>query len=120
MPAWITSELRLLMPVPIALSDSSTMTSRPAIASARATASPTTPAPITAQSIFSLMHHWSATRPSPGIVTSSFNQEFAGVKALSPPRFGVAFDSTQTHQGAKGVIGEPAFGALTLVTSAED
>src|SRR4051812_29926234 len=50
MPAWITSELRELVCVPIALSASSTTTSRPLMASSRATASPTTPPPITATS----------------------------------------------------------------------
>jgi hypothetical protein len=49
-PAWITSLLRELVPVPIASAASSTTTSRPCSASARATASPTTPAPITTTS----------------------------------------------------------------------
>src|SRR5262245_53853600 len=53
MPAWMTSLLRELVPVPIALSRSSTITSRPASAKARAIARPTTPAPITTVSIFS-------------------------------------------------------------------
>src|SRR5215831_10107814 len=53
MPAWITSLLRELVPVPIAPSRSSTITSRPASAKARATARPTTPAPMTTVSIFS-------------------------------------------------------------------
>src|SRR3990170_4270329 len=53
MPAWITSELRELVWVPIASSASRITTSRPAIASARATARPTTPAPITTASSFS-------------------------------------------------------------------
>ena len=44
MPAWITSLLRELMPVPIAFSASTIVTSRPAIASARATASTPTSA----------------------------------------------------------------------------
>ena len=52
MPAWITSELRELVWLPISPSRSSTTTSRPAIASARATASPTTPAPTTTQSVW--------------------------------------------------------------------
>src|SRR5215470_17684480 len=47
MPAWITSLLRELVPVPIVPSRSSTITSRPASANARATARPTTPAPTT-------------------------------------------------------------------------
>src|SRR4051794_14608513 len=50
MPAWITSELRELVWVPTAAAASSTTTSRPARASARATASPITPAPITTAS----------------------------------------------------------------------
>ncbi len=54
MPAWITSELRELVWVPIASSASRITTSRPASASARATASPTTPAPITTASILSM------------------------------------------------------------------
>src|SRR5687768_6334205 len=53
MPAWITSELRELVWLPIASSASRMTTSRPAIASARATARPTTPAPITTASSFS-------------------------------------------------------------------
>src|SRR5687768_12320797 len=53
MPAWITSELRELVWVPIASSASRTTTSRPAMARARATARPTTPAPITTASSFS-------------------------------------------------------------------
>src|SRR5271165_502992 len=50
MPAWFTSLLRELIPEPIAPSLSTTITWRPARASARATASPRTPAPITRQS----------------------------------------------------------------------
>src|SRR6185436_7906533 len=50
MPAWITSELRELVCVPIASSASRITTSRPAIASSRATARPTIPAPITTAS----------------------------------------------------------------------
>src|SRR6478609_1776090 len=53
MPAWITSELRELVCVPIASSPSRITTSRPARASSRATARPTTPAPITTASSFS-------------------------------------------------------------------
>src|SRR5688572_30443768 len=53
MPAWMTSELRELVWVPIASSASRITTSRPAIASARATARPTTPAPTTTASSFS-------------------------------------------------------------------
>ena len=51
MPAWMTSLLRELVPVPIALSRSITITSRPARASAPAMASPITPAPMTRQSM---------------------------------------------------------------------
>src|SRR6185436_2761212 len=54
MPAWITSELRELVCVPMASSPSRMTTSRPARASARATASPTTPAPITTASTLSM------------------------------------------------------------------
>src|SRR6266850_1776418 len=54
MPAWITSELRELVCVPIASSASRMMTSRPAIASSRATARPTTPAPTTTASTLSM------------------------------------------------------------------
>src|SRR5678816_2250843 len=50
MPAWMTSELRELVCVPIASSASRITTSRPDRASARATARPTTPAPITTAS----------------------------------------------------------------------
>src|SRR5688500_13487534 len=53
MPAWITSELRELVWVPMASSASRITTSRPARASARATARPTTPAPTTTASSFS-------------------------------------------------------------------
>src|SRR5437868_1855107 len=53
MPAWITSELRELVWVPIASSASRITTSRPARASARATASPTIPAPTTTLSALS-------------------------------------------------------------------
>src|SRR5512138_2917570 len=53
MPAWITSELRELVCVPMASSASRITTSRPARARARATARPTTPAPITTASSFS-------------------------------------------------------------------
>src|SRR6185503_15198091 len=54
MPAWITSELRELVWVPIASSASRITTSRPASASARATARPTTPAPTTTASTLSM------------------------------------------------------------------
>src|SRR5512134_3357222 len=54
MPAWMTAELRELVWVPIASSASRITTSRPAMASARATARPTTPAPITTASSFSM------------------------------------------------------------------
>src|ERR1041385_4060466 len=57
MPAWITSEFRELVCVPIASSPSRITTSRPARASARATASPTTPAPTTAASSLSTREH---------------------------------------------------------------
>src|ERR1044071_8565606 len=50
MPAWMTSELRELVCVPMASSASRTTTSRPDRASERATARPTTPAPITTAS----------------------------------------------------------------------
>lgn len=50
MPAWITSLDRALTPCPIAPDASRITTSRPARASARAAASPTTPAPMTMQS----------------------------------------------------------------------
>src|SRR5438067_9584569 len=53
MPAWMTSELRELVCVPIASSASRITTSRPARASARATARPTTPPPTTTASTFS-------------------------------------------------------------------
>src|SRR5512138_722692 len=53
MPAWITSELRELVCVPIASSLSRITTSRPASASSRATARPTTPAPTTTASSLS-------------------------------------------------------------------
>src|SRR5262245_44437691 len=53
MPAWMTSELRELVCVPNVSSASSTTTSRPVMASARATARPTTPAPITTASSLS-------------------------------------------------------------------
>ena len=54
MPAWITSLLRELVSVPIMPAASSTITSCPASASWRATARPTTPAPITTQSTRSM------------------------------------------------------------------
>src|SRR3954447_2005716 len=54
MPAWITSLLRELVSVPIASARSRTITSSPAIASRRAQARPTTPAPITTQSTRSI------------------------------------------------------------------
>src|SRR5919201_604049 len=53
MPAWMTSELRELVCVPIASSASRITTSRPARARARATPRPTTPAPMTTASSFS-------------------------------------------------------------------
>ena len=65
MPAWITSELRELVWLPISRSASSTTTSRPASASARATASPTTPAPTTTHS----------TRSKPSSVAAARHQE---------------------------------------------
>src|SRR6185295_18842046 len=54
MPAWITSELRELVCVPIASSASKMTTSRPAMASSRAMARPTTPAPTTTASTLSM------------------------------------------------------------------
>src|SRR5581483_3641026 len=53
MPAWMTSELRELVWVPMASSASRMTTSRPCRASARATARPTTPAPSTTASTLS-------------------------------------------------------------------
>src|SRR5690606_8515136 len=55
MPACMTSELRELVPVPMASVASATRTSRPDRARARATARPTTPAPTTMQSMSVLM-----------------------------------------------------------------
>src|SRR2546428_9691845 len=57
MPAWITSELRELVCVPIASSASRMITSGPAIASSRAIARPTTPAPTTTASTLSTREH---------------------------------------------------------------
>src|ERR1700720_178965 len=54
MPAWITSLLRELVSVPIADCASRIGVSRPRSAMARATANPTTPAPMTTHSIDSL------------------------------------------------------------------
>src|SRR5271168_400940 len=54
MPAWMTSLLRELTPVPMA-SSASTTTSRPVRANARATARPTTPAPMTRHSTASMV-----------------------------------------------------------------
>src|SRR5436305_15229577 len=50
MPAWMTSLLRDEVSKPMPYSRSSTMTSMPARPRARATASPTTPAPMTTHS----------------------------------------------------------------------
>jgi len=55
MPAWITSLLRELVSMPMAALASSTTVSMPRNARARAQARPTTPAPITAAPIFSVM-----------------------------------------------------------------
>lgn len=49
-PAWMTPLLRALMEVPMASAASRMVTLRPLIASARATARPTTPAPMEAGS----------------------------------------------------------------------
>src|SRR5437879_7879194 len=54
MPAWITSLLRALAPVPKRAAASRISTSRPASASSRATARPTTPAPTTTASTLSM------------------------------------------------------------------
>ncbi len=51
LPVWITSELREDVSVPKAPAASISNTARPAIASCRAMASPTTPAPMTATSV---------------------------------------------------------------------
>src|SRR6185437_554136 len=58
----MTSLLRELVPVPMASSASSTRVSRPRSASARAIARPTTPAPMTTQSIFSAIFNASPWR----------------------------------------------------------
>src|SRR5664279_5679594 len=55
MPAWMTSLLRELMPLPMPGPASSTRGSRPCRASSRATARPTPPAPTTAASIRSML-----------------------------------------------------------------
>src|SRR4051812_32362782 len=62
----MTSLLRELVCVPIATSDSRTITSRPASASARAHASPTTPAPMTTESTCSIVPraYWPAAPAS--------------------------------------------------------
>lgn len=54
MPAWMTSLLRELVPVPKVEAESRTKTSLPLEASSLAIAIPTTPAPITTQSSFSV------------------------------------------------------------------
>src|ERR1700690_4392253 len=54
MPAWITSLLRDEVTVPTLSAASRMTTSRPACASRRATARPTTPAPITTHSTLSI------------------------------------------------------------------
>src|SRR3546814_8780062 len=76
MPAWMTSELRELVPVPMASLASATSTSRPACASARATARPTTPAPTTMQSISVLMME----SDSSGMFVGGCQVEPAGVE----------------------------------------
>lgn len=53
-PAWITSLLRELIPVPMLVAASTSNTLRPASANTRATASPTTPAPTTTHSTRSI------------------------------------------------------------------
>src|SRR5690606_34563335 len=65
MPAWMTSLLRELIPVPKPASDSRTSGVRPRTASSAATASPTTPAPITIVSTVSISGALLA-RPSSG------------------------------------------------------
>src|ERR1039457_955054 len=118
----MTSEFRLLIPVPIALSDSSTMTSRPARAIAWATARPTTPAPMTTQSILSVMNCSRSfpNNPAPGTRQRLLEQELADVEAFGPAGFAAGLDPAQPHQCAKGVGGEPALGALRRVAVPKD
>src|SRR5579872_2502226 len=105
----MTSELRLLMPVPTACSRSSTMTSRPPRASACATARPTTPAPMTMQS----------TRSVTGQPVSA-QQQLAGVESFRPARGRAGFDAAQPHQATEGIGGKPALGVLRAVTAEQN
>ncbi len=87
MPAWMTSELRELVPVPMASVASATSTSRPVRASARAIARPTTPAPMTTQSISALMGYpfFSARSPA-GVRSKPPAWKTSGGSALWPQR----------------------------------
>src|SRR2546421_4471982 len=67
MPAWITSLLRELAPVPKRPAASRIRTSRPRSASSRATASPTTPAPTTITSALSIRRQCSGLPPPGGV-----------------------------------------------------
>src|SRR5262245_32672548 len=89
----MTSELRELVCVPIASSASRTRTSRPDTARARATASPTTPAPITTASTRSII---------------AFDQEDSRGKdyGASPP-----LQAAAKETGATGL--EPATSGVT-------
>src|ERR1039458_8365570 len=113
MPAWMTSEFRLLIPVPIAPSVSNTSTSRPDSARARAVARPTTPAPMTTQSTCSVV----AIDPAD---TALPEQKFAGVKPFGPTGFTARFDSPDSHQASERVRSKPPLRMLRPVTIPEN
>src|SRR5580765_1973017 len=79
MPAWMTSLLRELVPVPIAFACSSTIVSSPRNASARPTARPTTPAPMTTASTLSTGAPPQAAMCAANFATSSTVRAIAGI-----------------------------------------
>src|SRR5271166_6755900 len=112
MPAWITSLLRDDVAVPMPSAASRMITSRPANASARATARPTTPAPTTTQSTDS-------TRCLLGGMLARRNKAYhrrhdvrrSAAAAQDPPEDNresisamLPFDSGATHSPAKAAI----------------
>src|ERR1035441_8215422 len=113
MPAWMTSEFRLLIPVPIAPSVSNTSTSRPDSARARAVARPTTPAPMTTQSTCSVV----AIDPAD---TALPEQKFAGVKPFGPTGLTARFDSPASHPASERVRSKPPLRMLRPVTIPEN
>src|SRR5438105_13782256 len=102
MPAWITSLLRELAPVPKRPAASRIRTSRPRSASSRATASPTTPAPTTITSALSIRRQCSGLAPPGGGTAQARRTAGRTMRAFAPSLVGETSARRELSPGRGG------------------